>query len=414
MLERAPQLNIPYWRLSSLYFFYFALLGAIIPFWNLYLSENGLNAQQIGLLGGILMGTKIISPYLIGLLSDRSENPMKIIHWTNLFALIGFAVLFLIPDIRRSTVSSAGQLNEQSIFLFLCLVVFIWSFFWNGVIAQYEAITLLHLGKEYHRYGLIRVWGSLGFIVAVIALGKLIELTSINIIPVTMLLMFLAIWASSLTLRDLCPTRRIDEHANNKSFLGILKKQHVLAVIAVCFLVKFSFATYYTFYTIYLIDYGYSESMIGLLWGVSVFAELILFFYAGRIITSFRISRILLLCVIAGVIRWLFIAFQPGNLTVLILMQCLHAIVFALYHATAIEWVRRAFGISLMGQGQALYSAVSFGLGGAIGALVCGYLWTNDRSFWWDVNWYISAGALVIAALVIVLVKLPKSIEYGE
>ncbi len=359
------------------------------------------------------MGTKIISPYIIGLLSDKSENPMRIIHWTNFLALSGFALLFLIPEVRHQSGINDVGLGDQRSFIFLCFIVFFFSFFWNGVIAQYEAVTLLNLGQDYHRYGSIRVWGSAGFIVAVIVLGELFEALSINLIPLVMLSMFAAIWISSLMLQSLCPTRRVDSSPERGSFSSIIRSSHVLAILVVCFLMKFSYGTYYTFYTIYLIDYGYSESMIGVLWGVSVMAELILFYYAGRFIQRFAISHIFMVCILVAGLRWLMIGTNPSSLTILFIAQCTHAITFAIYHAAAIEWVRRAFGVRFMGQGQALYSAVSFGLGGALGALLCGFLWTNQRSIWWEINWYISAGAMVIAALVMFFAKLPKAIERG-
>ena len=95
----------------------------------------------------------------------------------------------------------------------------------------------------------------------------------------------------------------------------------------------------------------------------------------------------------------------------MLLAQLTHAVTFALYHATAIEWVRRAFGRRYMGQGQALYSAVSFGLGGALGALVCGLLWTDLRSHWWVVCWLMSSVALLIAMVLLKVIKLPPAIE---
>lgn len=403
--------NVPYWRLSALYFFYFALLGAIIPFWNLYLSDKQLSARQIGVLGAILLGTKIISPYVIGLHSDRSSNPMRVIQRTNLLALIGFVVIFVLPGAREFGAERASGLDQLQPFVALCFIVLFFSFFWNGVIAQYEAVTLLNLGQHYQRYGSIRVWGSAGFIVAVVVLGWMFEWMALAYLPVIMSLMLAFIWLSSLTLNTTpqVEVKTVGEGAG--SFRWILRQSHVLWVLFVCFLMKFSYGTYYTFFTIYLIDYGYSEAQIGFFWGLSVLAELALFYYAGKFIARYSLKTIFLVCFFAAMLRWWFIAELPQNLVALLVAQLSHALTFALYHAAAIEWVRRAFGEPFMGRGQALYSAVSFGLGGALGALTCGLLWTDHRSEWWAINWYISIVALVLGVLVLCFVKLPSQIN---
>jgi PPP family 3-phenylpropionic acid transporter len=72
------------------------------------------------------------------------------------------------------------------------------------------------------------------------------------------------------------------------------------------------------------------------------------------------------------------IGFGTASVGVLVLAQCLHAATFGSFHAASMEFVRRHFGHAGQGQGQALYSAVSFGAGGALGALGSGWLW--DRS----------------------------------
>ena len=296
-------MNVPYWRLSSLYFFYFAFLGAIIPFWNLYLAQEGLNAQQIGILGAILMGTKIVSPYVVGFLSDRSDYPMRVIQWTNFFALLGFAFYFLIPGVEPGF--SDQPASTGAYFYWLALIVFVFSFFWNGVIAQYEAVTLLALGDQFQRYGSVRVWGSAGFIVAVIALGWLFERVSLKAMPIILSIMLALIWLSSLSIRRSIKRPASAAAREAGGLFRLLSRSDVIAVLLVCFLMKFSYGTYYTFYTIYLSELNYSEAFIGFLWGVSVLAELVFFFLATRIIPHFRLSTLLQLCLICAAVRYL-------------------------------------------------------------------------------------------------------------
>ena len=145
---------VPYWRLSSFYFFYFALLGAWLPFWPLYLQQQGFNAQQIGYLAGILMATKIIAPNLLSWVADSRGQRMPVIRSACFIAFIIFLGIFI----------------DQS-FYSMAIVIVGFSFFWNAVLSQFEVATLSHLGLRYQRYSLIRVWGSVEFICTVGGLG---------------------------------------------------------------------------------------------------------------------------------------------------------------------------------------------------------------------------------------------------
>ncbi|NNL56858.1 MAG: MFS transporter [Pseudomonadales bacterium] len=379
---------MPHWRLASFYFFYFALLGAIMPFWNLYLAEQGYSARQIGLLGAIMMGTKAISPYFLGWLADISRQPMRVIRWSNFAAFILFLPIFLIP--------AANEILAANRFAYLSVIVAGFTFFWNAVIAQYESVTLLTLGKHYSKYGRIRAWGSIGFIFTVSLLGWLFEEYSVNSLPLVIALLLLTIWLSSINAGEL-PASQHSEHIQGLG--SILRRPQVLAFFTGCFLVKFAHGPYYTFYSIYLDAYGYSKMAIGVLWGGGVLAELVLFLYMGRLLAKFSLRAILVFSLAAGILRWAVIGMFPQQVLLIILAQLAHAFTFASYHATAVEWVRRNFGVQHQGQGQALYSAISFGAGGAVGAVISGLLWTDAPSGNWQLTWWLASLASVLGLL---------------
>ena len=147
---------MPYWRLSGFYFFYFASLGALIPYWSLYLRSLGFNATDIGNLMAILMATKIISPNIWGWVADHTGRRMAIVRMGCLISMLAFTGVFFSDS-----------------FIWLVLVIVVFSFFWNATLPQFEASTFIHLGDQTHRYSSIRLWGSIGFIVAVWGLGSL-------------------------------------------------------------------------------------------------------------------------------------------------------------------------------------------------------------------------------------------------
>lgn len=352
---RAPGFRVPYWRLSGFYWFYFAALGAWLPYWGLFLQDEGFDAIAIGYLSAILMVSKVVAPNIWGWIGDRYGNRLRLIRWGSGLALVAFM----------------GVLARRD-FLFLALVIAVFSFFWNAVLPQFEVLTLSWLRQHYRYYSLIRVWGSIGFIVAVALLGIWFDHRSVQTLPWIVGGLLAGIWVSSLSLSPLpCDTRG----GSAGPLRNVLALPAVIAFLAVSFLLQFSHGPYYTFYSIYLEELAISRTAIGMLWSLGVLAEVLLFTRMHDILDRFSLRSILLVSLILSALRWILIALFADSLMLLTIAQLLHAASFGASHAVAIEFVRRYFVDGNQGQGQALYSGLSFGAGGALGALVSGALW---------------------------------------
>jgi len=347
----------PYWRLSSFYFCYFALLGSWLPFWPLYLRDLGYGAAAIGLLVGALQATKIVSPHLWGWLADRSGARLRIIRPGAFLAALLFSGIFIRHD-----------------FIWLLLVITGYSFFWNAVHAQFEVITVAYLRERAHRYGLVRVWGSIGFIVAVTGLGFLFDRIALSALPFILLALLIAIWLSTLTIAEPV-SAQTSTPAMRGSLFAIVRQPMVLAFLCASFLLQLSHGPYYTFFSVYLENHQYSKAQIGLLWSVGVLVEVLMFLAMHRIFMIVSVRTIVLISLALTVLRWTLIALFVDQLPVLIFAQCLHAASFATLHAASIDIVRRAFGGGHEGQGMALYSGVCFGGGATLGAILSGLLW---------------------------------------
>lgn len=363
-----------YWRLSSFYFFYFATLGALVPYWSLYLRGQGFVASQIGELIAILMATKIVAPYVWGYIADRTGRRMAIIRFASLCSALIFA----------------GVLWDSS-YLWLALIMAGFSFFWNASLPQFEAITLSHLGDSAHRYSIVRLWGSLGFILTVAGLGPLLDRFGIQLLPMTLLALFAAIWLASLTV----PEHQLSsEYSGRESLRAVILRPNVLALLIVCFLMQAGHGPYYTFFTLYLEDYGYTRSSIGQLWALGVVAEIAVFLVMHRWLPRFGARRLLLISLALTSLRWLLIAGFADSLPIILFAQTLHAASFGVYHAVAIHLIHQFFVGRNQGRGQALYSSLSFGAGGAVGSLAAGYIWGQ-----FGANWtYISAALVTLLA----------------
>ncbi len=346
---------MPYWRLSGFYLFYFALIGALVPYWSLYLKDLGFSAQDIGILMAVMLATKIVSPNVWGWIADHTGKRMLIVRVGCLLAAVSFSGVFLGDD-----------------YWWLVLVMLVFSFFWNATLPQFEVTTFNYLGQQSHRYSSIRLWGSVGFIVTVVVLGPVLDAQGVAILPVILMMLFMGLWLSSLLVPE-----KASQHLplTHEPLLKVLRRPEVLALLVVCFLLQASHGPYYTFYTIYMESYGYSRSLIGQLWALGVVAEVGVFLLMYRWVPRFGLRNLLLVSLGLTALRWMLIGQFPEWIAVMIFAQVLHAASFGIYHAVAIQLVHRYFTGRNQGRGQALYSSVSFGAGGAMGSFASGLGW---------------------------------------
>lgn len=349
---------MPYWRLSAYYFFYFASLGALVPFWGPYLQERGLTPLEIGQVMAIFLATKLLAPNLWGWLADRTGRRMGLVRLASLVAALMFAGVFWAEG-----------------FWGLALVMALFSFFWNASLPQMEAITCTHLGDQVRRYASIRLWGSVGFILAVLGLGLILERgLPTTSVPVVVLALYGGIWLASLTVPE-APCA--PSAAPAPPILGLLRRPEVLAFLCACLLMQVSHGPYYAFFSIHLEQLGYGRALIGALWALGVGVEVLAFLVMHRLLDRFGARWLLLASLGLACLRWVLTGLWADTLGVLLLAQTLHAATFGVFHASAIHLAHHYFPGRLQGRGQALYNSISFGAGGALGSLFSGYLWAT-------------------------------------
>jgi PPP family 3-phenylpropionic acid transporter len=370
--------GLPYWRLSGFYFYYFATLGALIPYWGLYLKSLGFGPEAIGQLMAVLMGTKIVAPNVWGFIADRRGQRLAVVRWASSLSAIGFAGVYL---------------GAQ--FWTLAVTMAVFSFFWNASLPQFEALTLTHLGAQAQRYTRIRLWGSVGFIVTVVLLGTGVDKAGAWILPHAILLLMIGIWLSSLLVPD---RGAASTHHDHEPLWRVLRRPKVIALLTVCFLMQASHGPFYAFYSIYLKDYGYTTGLIGTLWSLGVVAEVLVFLAMHRLLERFGMRKLFLTCFALTSARWVIVALFPTSVVLQAAAQSLHAASFGIYHAVAIQLFHVFFVGRLQGRGQALYSSVSFGAGGALGSLASGYLWERQGP---EVTYLLAAVVSGIAFMVI-------------
>lgn len=346
---------LPYWRLSAYYFFYFGFIGTFAPYFSLYLKSLSFSALDIGILNSLMQVMRVAAPNLWGWLAERIGAQTPIVRLAGLMSMVGFSVFFF-------TQSFSG------IFLGMALM----AFFWSGAIPLVDTLTLSHLGSEAQRYGRIRLWGSVGFIVAVLGVGAALDAMPIaGLLPMAMATL-LGIFVCALLIPEAPRLSHRDDHS---PIADILRRPDVRALFIACFLMSAAHGALYVFYSLYLVDNGYSTTAVGWLWTLGVVAEIAVFIAMPRLLRMFTIRSILLFSHACAVLRFLLIGWGVESAPQLVLAQLLHGASFGAYHAAAVSAVGGWFGARHQSRGQAIYGSVSFGAGGMAGGLVSGFTW---------------------------------------
>ena len=352
---------IPHRRLAGFYFFYFAYLGTFAPFFGLYLESIGLTPFDIGVVLALPQVTRIVAPHIWSWLADRGGAPVRVVRLTGLAGTIVFLCIF------------AGTQ-----FALVFAVILAMTFFWSAALPLMEATTLTHLGDETSRYGRVRVWGSVGFIAAVVIVGYLLDHIALSAVPLLVLAMMLGMLACAWVV----PEARVPHHEDAEPVGKLMLRPEVLALIVAGAFMSAAHGPYYTFYSIYLVGEGYSKSATGWLWALGVACEIAVFAWMPRLYRAFTLRQILIASFALAVLRFLMIAWLASSFFALLVAQALHAATFGSFHAASIGYVHKLFKGRLQSRGQAIYGSVAFGVGGACGGFASGALWESAGAAW--------------------------------
>ena len=373
-------------RFAALSFTYFAAIGLFNPYAPLWFQSLGFSTVVIGGIAAVQSWTRVFAPYAWSWAGDHSGRRVELIRLAAAGALI----------------SAAGLLGVREA-VPVALVTGLLFIANSGVVPLYEA-TVAHLlhtetGIDAGRYGRVRVWGSVGFIVSVTAFGALLEWRGIGIFPAFVALMNTLLLMAALRLPATREEAVHDEPA--PPVLPLLRRPDVAWFFASVFFTVLAHTSLYAFFSLYLVSLGYGKAAVGALWAVSVAVEIVFFWTQGRwflLLTPHRWLE-----VAAAVTAARFVATAAGGAwaPVLVLAQLTHAVTFASHHAACIALVHRLFPGRLRGRGQALYTMLGYGLSGVLGGLGGGWLITRlgfASVFWVAVLCALGAWACAVKA----------------
>ena len=375
---------VPRLRLASFYFAYFAFVGAFSPYFSLYLQSLGHGAAAIGALLAGQQAMRLVAPTLWAGVADRRGQHAPLLRLAlGVVVLVALAMCFV------------------SSFWPLLLLMALLGFFTNAALPLFEAITFVHLRDDIGRYGRLRVWGSIGFIVAVSGIGMALDVLPISLLPWLVLASLLCAFAVALAVPEAEKPR---ERPAAAAVWPVMKRPEVIAFFAACFFMSVAHGPLYAFYSIHLAANGWSKTLVGAMWSLGVIAEIGVFLAMPQLTRRFDMRALLAFSFGCGVVRFVTIGFMVDSWLMMGLAQLMHAATFGLYHASAVSFINRWFAGPLRARGQALYVSLSFGAGGMLGSFGSGLLWERFGAG----TTYAVASACCLAGLVLVAGWMPR------
>ncbi len=371
--------------IRSQYFLYFAVMGAVLPYFNLYCFHIGFSGYEIGVLSAVRSMAIVLFPILWGGLVDRTRLRKPIYLACNILA----------------TVAWTGYLFTTG-FRSMLVITLIYGIFYTPIISLLEAATMDALEEDKASYGRTRAWGSVSFILVVLLLGRVIDSRGVQII----LALVLAGSTLQAALATALPARQKQPPPVTRAGIRALFTGRFTAFLICAFLMLVSHGAYYGFFSIHLEKLGFSGTLIGVSWAVASAAEILVMVISARLFHRFSPEKAMLFAFGTAIVRWL-ILFQAVSPLVIIGSQVLHAVTYGVFHMASILYVDRLSPGSGKNLAQAVNNSVTYGLGLMVGVYLSGWLTAYVSVF---TLFLISAGIAALGGvLVFTAVQLPRN-----
>lgn len=374
------------WAFAVLSAVYFGFIGYFNPYLPLWLKELGFSTLAIGTLTSVQSLTRVIAPYAWGWVSDHTGRRVWLMRIASVIAFASALGLLLTP----------GWVTPGIVFV--GAVLFAMFLNTSAMMPMAEAalaqLVTTRQGLDVRRYGRVRVWGSIGFIITVVVFGFWFERDGLRGFPWGAAILLAGLVASCWRL----PAQRESVHGSEPApGLGpVMAKPAVRWFFVSLFFMILAHVSLYAFFSLYLDSLGYSKRIVGFLWAVSVVVEIAWFVDQGRWLPRLPLPTWIVLACVVAALRFSVTAAFGNSLALLVVAQAVHAITFAAHHTVCIAFINQHFPGRLRGRGQALYTVIGYGISGLVGGVAGGAL---SEALGFAAVFWAAGGMGIIAAL---------------
>ena len=363
-------MNPAHVTMSVAWFFCLGGLGVFFPFFSLYLHENaGLSGSEVGWVMAVTPLVGIAAQPLWGNVADRTGSRTRVLMLLCLGSAVGY-----------------GSLAFASGFTALLLWTAVMACFWSATLPTAVAVTLgLVRDASRHAFGLVRVWGTVGFLVMVVAFPSLLEwyqdrrgLAATDAIsepglelmfPVTAAAVLVAAVVASLIPRS----EAMEVRAPRGDWRRLVRHGPFVRILFFTLGAFLCLRGPMAVFPIFVSQHGGSLDSVSQMWIPMLLTEIPLIALSGATLARFGPRGLLAMGVIAGGARWTICSFAP-DLSWVFAVQVLHGVVIAGLVVGAPLYVEAVVPERLRATGQGIMAMLGISVGGATSNLLAGHL----------------------------------------
>jgi PPP family 3-phenylpropionic acid transporter len=342
----SPAVLIP-----AYYVFLLGALGVFLPYFSLWLVAHGVSPSETTRVLALTPLMSLVAPPLVGLWADARRARAWLLSGGTLATWLAFCGFFVAETRPAIYVTTA-----------------LYAFCRAPLTSLVDATALDHVRHAGGSYGRLRLWGSLGFLVAALGAGVLLQATGPTWLIAAAATLLLLCGGCALAMPAPPPKERREVVGAWLHLLGTVDEWIFLVAVA---LMQMATAAYDSGFTLHLSRLGYGGRFIGAAWAIGVAAEIVLMAASPWILARVGAARLFAAAVATAAVRWALLAraTAPGAILAL---QPLHGVTFGLFWVAAVTLVR-ARGSAAPTAAQGLFSA-ALGAGSLVGMQVAGAL----------------------------------------
>jgi len=350
------------WRMALFFAALFLIYGVHVSYLPLWLHWRGLSPAEIGTITALPIFLRVVLTPMIAAHADATREHRRLI--------VGLSVLAL--GLGCSMLLGSG-------YGFLLITAVPYSIAVASMMPLTETIAVSGVRAAGYDYGRMRLWGSLAFLVATIAAGRATDLYGPSVAIFVLLAATLVTVGAALLLPEPMSSSVATGAApglEGEAGLTLELAGHPLFgvfLFAVGAILS-SHAAFYTFGALHLAGLGISGQAFGILWAVSIVAEMVLLAFSGAILVRVTPLQLIMLAGAGGCVRWGGMSVDPP-FGLMLVLQALHGLTYGATHLGAIHFMARAVPGRGAGTAQGLYSAIGAGLFTGVATLACGHLY---------------------------------------
>ncbi len=329
------------------YFWFYAGVGAFIPFNVLYYRSLGFSGMEVGVLTALpAIGTALTGP-IWGLMADSYGLHRQIVR-----AVLLAAVLIIL------------SLTQITTFVPFLIAMAMLSLVLVPVPSLLDSYAVSAVERGGAPYGVLRIFGSLGFTSIVLVLGRVMagNLSSV----------FIYVYAACYVIAFLVAWRlpALGERQPRNVFGGmraVVENHGYRLLLLVAFLISTGYAALNIYLTLHIQSLGGSTSIAGIAFATSALSELPIIGFGAVILRRVGARNVIFIALAVYAVRFALLGFAPTTSFVLI-AQALHGLSFGMFLIASVTLAHRLVGRQHAATAQALLAMVSMGLGSIIGS----------------------------------------------